>query len=652
MKPELSVDTDGKNFMLTPYVHLSSLDGLSVYISSIFQGHINQDNGIITIPIGSDIHETYKNIDELFVNQYGLRISKSDKASEILEDSEKELSRFTEFTDKALKIRNNEIINAELDEYSRRLADSGFKRTLKDYQLLASYHLAFAQNACNFSVPGSGKTTTVYAAFHYLKNLPDTSNKKVDKLLVVGPLSSFLAWKDEYTVCFGRQPEFLEVFGGAKKSDIEKKLLISSVHEEIILTNYQSLDSYKEILIQFLKNNRVMVVLDEAHNIKRVDDGLWSSAALELSKYADSRVILTGTPAANNYIDLFNLYKFIWPRHNIIGFSVGQLANMGLRPNDYRVDSLLSRISPFFIRVKKSDLKLPDPVFHAPIQVQMGNQQQKIYDAIADTTIKSLEQRDFLSVSIVKSRLIRLRQAATNPALLNKPLSDYYDSIDGDYFQKVDLLDDVDVDKNIMHLIKTYEENEIPSKFIETEKLVKDILSRGERVIIWAEFVSNLLSLSDYLEKKNIPNRLLYGGIEKDEREKIIKEFHQEDSAFDVIIANPHAVGESISLHKACHNAIYLEQSYHAGRYMQSKDRIHRVGLDPDATTNYYFLHSIGTVDQQVFDSVMVKENRMLELIEKEEIPLLAQNSDFMEDTEDDIKRIIRDYYAAREKLV
>ena len=57
-------------------------------------------------------------------------------------------------------------------------------------------------------------------------------------------------------------------------------------------------------------------------------------------------------------------------------------------------------------------------------------------------------------------------------------------------------------------------------------------------------------------------------------REKIVRAFQSEDCPFKVIIANPFAVAESISLHKACHNAIYLERSFNAAHFVQSKDRI------------------------------------------------------------------------------
>ena len=36
-------------------------------------------------------------------------------------------------------------------------------RTLYDLQMLSAYHMAFSQNACNFSVPGAGKTSALRA---------------------------------------------------------------------------------------------------------------------------------------------------------------------------------------------------------------------------------------------------------------------------------------------------------------------------------------------------------------------------------------------------------------------------------------------------------------------------------------------------------
>lgn len=644
----LSVSDD--SFVINYNQHdLSELYGIDIYVQSIFNGSIDRGSRTILIPRTDDTQSVYSKIKKVFEERYSIEFEKSEAASNLLRESEDEFAKFSLFTNKAANIRNNSIAKEELEDFAQSL--HSFNRTLKPYQLLASYHLAFSQNACNFSVPGSGKTTTVLASYHYLKNTK-TETKHVDKILIVGPLSSFLAWKEEYKECYGNYPSVIEVYGKTKKTHVETTLLKSSVQEEMVLINYQSLDKYKDILARFLKENRVMMVLDEAHKIKKVGDGLWSSAALELSKYASSRVILTGTPAANSYVDLYNLYKFIWPHHNVIGYSPGQLANMGQSGNDYRLDSLISNISPFYIRVRKADLGLPKATFHEPTVIPMGPLQQRIYGAIAETSISTFEHSSEYTKALVKSRLIRLRQAATNPNLLNASLSDYYETMEGDAGERLELTDEIDVHDDIRDLIRNYSDNEVPAKFLEISKMIRSLIERGEKVLVWAEFVGNLEGLSKFLESHKIANRLLYGAVDKEERESVIKEFHEPDSSFKVIIANPHAVGESISLHKACHNAIYLEQSYNAGTFMQSKDRIHRVGLAPNDHTDYYFLHTKGSIDSQVYISVSEKEKRMLELIEKEEIPLLAKNIDFLEDTEDDIKQIIRDYYADQSYLV
>jgi SNF2 family DNA or RNA helicase len=385
------------------------------------------------------------------------------------------------------------------------------------------------------------------------------------------------------------------------------------------------------------------VVLDEAHRIKNVEDGIQSYAALSLSSFAKSRVILTGTPAANGYVDLYNLYKFIWPAHNIIGYTIPQLNAMSRTENDRRVPDLIARISPFFIRVRKSDLNLPEPTYHQPLSISMSPIQRVIYDAIENAAIRAFENNSLAEI-FRKSALIRLRQAASNPNLLNKALDDYYEYQDDEEWKSIPLVNEIDVDNNIQSLIRHYYEKEVPNKFIAVKDLAIQIINQGGKLLVWCEFVGTCLDLSDYLTRNNIRNEMLFGGTPQEERERIIIDFHN-NSELSVIIANPHAVGESISLHKACHNALYLEQGYNAGVYMQSKDRIHRVGLEENDTTNYYFFHSADSVDSTTYDRVMEKERRMLKLIDSEEIPLLSENVDFMEDTEDDIKAIIRGYY-------
>ena len=46
-----------------------------------------------------------------------------------------------------------------------------------------------------------------------------------------------------------------------------------------------------------------------------------------------------------------------------------------------------------------------------------------------------------------------------------------------------------------------------------------------------------------------------------------------------MLLTNPHTLAESVSLHSVCHDAVYFEYSYNLVHPLQSKDRIHRLGL-------------------------------------------------------------------------
>ena len=610
-----------------------------------------QPKEIVIDYIDNPLNEIWNKIDRLFLQNSTFEVTLDEESQNIFKRSKDEEHNFSVFSKKALDVRNNNIDSNELKEFADILSTTAFKRTLMPYQLLASYHLALSQNECNFSVPGSGKTTTVLAAYEYLRKCAN-ENKRVNNLLVIGPLSSFIAWKDEYKECFGVFPKTLEIRGGVKEEQVRKELIQGKVDLDLILISYGSLASKIDTIKQFLSDKKVMVVLDEAHRIKNIDGGVQSTNAMSLAPLASSRVILTGTPAANSYVDLYNLFTFIWPTKNVIGYSIGALNNMSSNPNDGRVSDLINKISPYFIRIKKSDLKLPEPIFHEPILVDMGPVQQAIYDAIVEMAVKRFED-DTLSASFKKSAAIRLRQASSNPSLLKKPLQGLftYDEDDNDYQEVYD--DEIDVDNRIIDLINNYDSLEIPPRLIKLLSLTKSLLDNNQKVIIWCEFIDTCERVSEYLKANGIKNNILYGKTSQEDRETIISAFKDPtNSDFKVVVANPHAVGESISLHKACHNAIYYEMGFNAGVYMQSKDRIHRVGLPKDCETNYYFIQSTDSVDSNIYDRVLTKEEKMIKIIESEEIPLISNNIEFENDPdEDDIKLIIKSYYERRKNL-
>lgn len=641
------ISEEGVKFLVALDTPVDSIYGGSVYLN-ILEPIISSDGKSFVVGIGEQPLTQYNKLVEILQNKLGYSLNVDTSAKGLLLNAERELRNFQIFSEKARKIRDDDCDPLEFEQFKNSLTN--IKIQMKIFQLLSAYHLSFSQNACNFSVPGSGKTITVYGAYNYLKSLPKNSDKRIDKLMVVGPLSSFKSWKGDFKKAFGKRPKYLEVYGGISKRLVNEQLNTTGTNYDLVLVNYHSLRSYMDELIAFMQLNRTMLVLDEAHKIKKIGDGLWSQSALKLSQYPFSRVVLTGTPAPNGYEDIYNLYKFIWPSKDIIGYSPGQLVSMSKQMKNERTKDLLNRIEPFFVRITKKQLDLPNPTFIPPIPIKMDKIQQIIYDALNDKT-PELEEDARSNPPLYRSKLIRLRQAASNPNLLNISLEGYYDSLEGDYANRVTLIDGLGLSADIEELVKEYPEKETPPKFIKTLEICREIISRNEKIIIWCEFVENIRALSRYLKKNHVDNELLYGSVDNERREAIIDRFH-DDNSLRVIIANPHAVGESISLHMPCHNALYLEQSFNAATYMQSKDRIHRLGLDKRVVTSYYFLHSVGTVDEVIYERVLEKEKMMLGIVESNDIPLFTNNANYLEDNNSDLKAIIRHYYETTNKLV
>lgn len=612
---------------------------------------IRTDESIV-VKVADDINKSIDRIKKL-CEYISAELVYSGRVSEAVTNYALEEEKFSEFAEKARLIRDNHCNKDDFAEFVDSVSKNLCNRSLYELQLLSAYHLAFSQNACNFSVPGAGKTSVVYGAFAYLSNLSEEDKKYVDKLLIISPLSAFGPWELEYEECFGEKPSTKRL-NGKVSIDEKKQYLYSMNPAKITLLSYASVPSLKDELIYFLRNNKVMVVLDEAHKIKNTSGGVTAAGVLEIAAYCSSRVVLTGTPAPNGYEDLYNLYKFIWPTKKIVPFEVYQLKDMSRTDSDPRVDTLLQAIEPFFIRVKKSDLGIPEATEHEPIIVPMGETQRRIYDVIEKKYMNDLvsNKDNLFRQDLVKARLLRMMQASTNPNLLKLPLSSFaaFDDFDSSA---------VSEDTSLISDIMQYAKFETPAKFEKARELIEQIIANGEKVVVWAIYIRNILDFEEYLNSCGIPCKTLYGATpvatgdededEVETREKIISEFHKQDSSFNVIIANPFAVSESISLHKVCHNAIYMERSFNAAHFIQSKDRIHRYGLKAGTVTNYYYLLSEESIDEVIHNRLIEKETRLRDIIESMPIPLFENAG--LETGDEDIKALIEEYVNRTKKM-
>lgn len=543
-------------------------------------------------------------------------------------DAENERSDLLE---KGQRIKTNKF---NLDEINQFMLDlSHLPRTLKDHQVKAAFHLFSVKNGANFSVPGSGKTSVVLAVYEKMR-----LEGKCNTLFVVGPPSSFQPWKSEFEATLGRKPDSVTLSGGNKGLRKAEYYKFFDESAEIYLSTFHTILNDHNDVINFFRQREIkaFLVVDEAHYMKQLN-GSWANSLLKISSFAEYRCVLTGTPIPKSYTDIFNLFDFLIPKGNVLTEDDRIKINLcEKKGQDKEVKKILEeKIGPLFYRVRKKDLGLMPARFHDPIIVKMNPVEERIHTYIK-SRITDLSREEFLENHDILSRLwrgrmIRLRQTTSYSGLLLKSIKNYKESI-------------IDPGSELYDLIANYDSTEVPAKLEYLLLMVKNLNSSGQKVLIWSNFIDTLKLIKSHLSETNITSEMIYGQtptnkdirrnfFEEKTREKIRDEFVDPESGLDVLIANPAACAESISLHKTCHHAIYYDLSYNCAQYLQSLDRIHRVGGSEKTISNYYFLNYNNSVDLDIRNNLEKKAAKMYDIIDRD---YEVYNLDLFEEEADD----------------
>jgi SNF2 family DNA or RNA helicase len=496
---------------------------------------------------------------------------------------------------------------------AKKITIPNFRRKLKPFQIPATAHMLSISHSANFSVPGSGKTTIALAAFAELK-----SQKTVDVLIVIGPRSSFAPWEGEVKICLPKGTHFLRISGN---KDERLRAWTDANTADVVILNYHTASNDIEFLQNLLENREAMLIADESHYIKSISEGKWATTLRAIAPLAKKRVILSGTPTPNSISDLWSQFTFLYPDESLLGSKSEYIYAINKQADP--VNDVRTKIFPLFWRIKKKDLQLPIPKVKK-ISVRFGPIQSAIYNALAtkllhDTTATRIEAAKLKMWR--RARLIRMLQAASNPALL------------AHYSEEFKLPPLKATGLPISDLILRYSDYEVPAKIQSAVSLIHKLLSKDRKIILWTSFVHNIKMLLRLL--KDVAPLPLYGGIalsDKEDteinRERIIHAFRTSKSA-RLLIANPAACAESISLQKICRDAIYLDRTFNGSHFLQSKDRIHRIGLSETDTVTYYYFIGENSIDEVVDSRLYQKELKMRKLLEQD---LTTVNLDSTED--------------------
>lgn len=503
------------------------------------------------------------------------------------------------FTDNArymLKTANDTSYNTALAlnarseaEIKAHLESIGFKRSLTINQLNNLKKISHLPGAATFSVPGAGKTTEALAFFFV--NATD-----IDRLLVVAPKNAFSAWDEQLDACMGENYEkFVRLRGGEAAIQIALR-----TNPRFMLITYDQLSRVKNTIVPLLSSGNIYMFLDESHRIKGGKQIKRADAILEMAHLPKRKLIMSGTPMPQSPKDMVSQFSFLYPTKDVTDTTVIDL------------------IQPIFVRTTKGQLGIPK-LDHRVVQVPMTQLQREIYK-----TLKSEVRRQLNPVLSDSSRyelrrigkcVMKVMEFVSNPSLLSNDM-------------------DYAFDRRVGALLL---ESDGP-KIDYVCRRARQLAAEGKKVLIWSSFVQNVELIA--LRLSDLGAEFIHGGVDAgdesdfDTREGKIKRFHTDDTC-KVLVANPAACSEGISLHKVCQYAIYLDRSFNAAHYMQSEDRIHRLGLSPDAKPQIEFVECEDSIDQVVRTRLELKVKTMAQALEDSSLSVEISSVDYDEEAED-----------------
>lgn len=523
----------------------------------------------------------------------------------------------------AIKAQDSSV----LEEFHafRSAVDSTMARPMRDKQAWDAFFMASMQRSANFSVPGSGKTAAVLGAFAFLK-----SRGLVRRVLVVSPKNAFMSWENEWVACFGRnlpcrtlsfhKGAFKQMTSAQKSHELE----LNSGRYNLIMVNYEACGGFERQL-RDIASSGTFLVFDEVHKIKRIG-GVRASSAMAIAQDATYVAALTGTPIPNSYKDIYNLLHILCPNDydDFFGFSKSTLA----LPSEVDTERINQAVQPFFCRTNKDMLGVPRANGDSIIHVDASPSENKLLKLL-----RSSLKGNGLAL------IIRIMQAESDPRSLYS--SPELGEIEGFYDAALPVGLDLGQAMDEIESMSTLISDAVPTaKMRACVRLVAQLVKDHKSVIVWCVFIRSVEDIASELRKQGLSVGVITGVTDFEERSAILDDFKSGRSA--VLVTNPHTLAESVSLHSICHDAVYFEYSYNLIHLLQSKDRIHRLGLPDGQYTQYYYLQTVFAVDGRHWS---LDENIYKRLAEKEEAMLDAIDHGALESgfvDKDDLEVVFR----------
>jgi SNF2 family DNA or RNA helicase len=397
---------------------------------------------------------------------------------------------------------------------------------------------------------GLGKTLSVLS---YYGSLRATSGFSL--LLVVCPNSLTRNWAREASNWFPGLRVGVLVGDKASKAWALRLLASGDSEYDLFVVNYEAvrLEYVLPELEKLAGSRKTLLCLDESQRVKNPTAKTFK-AINQLAPLCERRVLLSGTPTPKDVTDLWAQMRILDGGQRL-GKSfykwLGTVAELGTEYSQYAVkrfhehevsESILRAQEIMLRRRKERVVDLPPKIFSIR-EVALSGTQAERYEEVREGLIlrmRSISGEQFVrEITNILEEYLRAVQIASNPRLIDPQWK-------GD-----------------------------PAKFLELDEIVKEVVDeQGQKLVVWTNYLGNVSELCE--RYKHLGAAPFSGEVHAADRERTVREF-QDGPDVKILVAVPAAGGVGITL-TAAQTAVYIDKTWNAEHWMQSVDRIHRIG--------------------------------------------------------------------------
>ena len=537
-------------------------------------------------------------------------------------------------------------IDVDFDKYDKLSTKKDPNRKLMLHQKEAVQFLLGRKQCILADSMGLGKTTSLAVA---------SLEGGFESILIICPASLKTNWRNEL-LWYADDSEItiIDSVTDKTKSELEKMLgykegksgkkreeLLEEANSlgkwrdnKFVIINYDILDQFYKItharradaiqeafmqspMLQYIYNKKSCIIIDEAHRLSN-STSIRYKVIKDLIKKGkpDSLYLSTGTPITNNPKNLFCLLQLLNdPIKDDWNYYMNRYcgARKFVHPKDKEKRNFIST-RYIMDRNKKNWYELtPDEKMELQNIINRSCRMMTVADGA--TNLDELKERiSHIYLRRIKEDLGKMPQKYIYEMFYDLSMDEEveYDRLWKEYeTQKLSENPDKELNKELLEggIYRRYLSKQMVPH---TEQLCDNILSKGEKVIIFCCYDDELYTLADYYKDSCV----VYNGKMSIKQKDAAVEKFMNDKSTNVFIGNIIAAGVGINLTNACY-VVFNNISFVPSDNEQGCDRVFRIGQKKDCHIYYQMFRN--TQYERMWDTVLRKSCIINAVIKKED---------------------------------